>query len=74
MAAAKSPGVAFVVMMAGMGIPGPEMMKQQGIDIVRASGGSEAQIARQVETQGSCSPSFVSRLRLRKNGSGLARF
>jgi len=52
MAAGRSPGVAFVVMMAGMGIPGPELLKQQGIDVTRAAGGSEAQIARQVEIQG----------------------
>ncbi len=50
-AASQSRDIAFVVMMAGIGIPGARVMKQQGIDIVRASGGDDALVAKQVETQ-----------------------
>jgi hypothetical protein len=38
-------------MMAGPGVPGDQLMKQQGIDIVRANGGGDAAVKQQVETQ-----------------------
>jgi len=52
MAAAESKGIAFVVMMAGMGVPGVDLLKQQGIDVTRAAGGSDEMVAKQVEVQG----------------------
>jgi len=51
LAATESRDIAFVVMMAGMGISGPQVLKQQGIDLIRATGGTEEQVARQVEVQ-----------------------
>jgi len=52
MAASESKGIAFVVMMAGMGVPGVDLLKQQGIDVTRAAGGSDEMVAKQVEVQG----------------------
>lgn len=49
--AAESQDVAFVVMLAGMGLPGDQLLKQQGIDVVRSSGAPQAIIDRQVEVQ-----------------------
>jgi alpha/beta superfamily hydrolase len=51
-AASRSKDIAFIVMMAGPGVPGDQLMKQQGIDIVRANGGDDATVKQQVETQG----------------------
>jgi fermentation-respiration switch protein FrsA (DUF1100 family) len=51
LAANQSKDVAFIVMMAGPGVPGDQLMKQQGIDITRASGGDEAAVNKQVEVQ-----------------------
>ena len=51
LAANASKDVAFVVMMAGPGLRGDQVMKQQGIDIVRASGGDEAAVNKQAEVQ-----------------------
>jgi pimeloyl-ACP methyl ester carboxylesterase len=51
-AASRSKDVAFIVMMAGPGVPGDQLMKQQGIDIVRANGGDDATVKQQVGTQG----------------------
>jgi len=39
------------VMLAGMGVNGLELLKQQGIDSTRAAGGTEQQVALQVEMQ-----------------------
>lgn len=52
MAAAESKDIAFVVMMAGMGVPGVDLLKQQGIDVTRAAGATEEMVAKQVEVQG----------------------
>jgi pimeloyl-ACP methyl ester carboxylesterase len=53
MAAAESHDIAFVVMMAGMGVPGVDLLKQQGIDVTRATpGATEEMVAKQVEVQG----------------------
>jgi len=51
LAAVESKDIAFVVMMAGMGVSGRELLKQQGIDVTRAAGGTDAQVAAQVEVQ-----------------------
>jgi pimeloyl-ACP methyl ester carboxylesterase len=51
MAASRSKDIAFIVMMAGPGVPGDQLMKQQGIDIVRANGGGDAAVKQQVVTQ-----------------------
>lgn len=51
MAAVESRDIAFVVMLAGMGVKGADVLKQQGIDSTRAAGGTEAQVASQVEMQ-----------------------
>ncbi len=51
MAAAESKDVAFVVMLAGIGVPGAQVLKQQGIDVTRAAGGTEAQVQFQVDMQ-----------------------
>jgi pimeloyl-ACP methyl ester carboxylesterase len=49
--AATRSDVAFVVMLAGMGVPGEQVLRQQGIDVARSAGASEALITKQVETQ-----------------------
>ncbi len=51
MAAAESRDIAYVVMLAGIGVKGADVLKQQGIDSMRAAGGTEAQVASQVEIQ-----------------------
>lgn len=51
MAAVQSKDIAFVVLLAGMGLNGADILKQQGIDTTRAAGGTEAQVASQVEMQ-----------------------
>ena len=51
MAAAESRDIAYVVMLAGIGVKGADVLKQQGIDSTRAAGGTEAQVASQVEIQ-----------------------
>jgi pimeloyl-ACP methyl ester carboxylesterase len=45
MVAASSPDIAFIVLMAGPGVPGDEMMTLQAAAIGRAQGASEALIA-----------------------------
>ncbi len=42
--AAADPKLAFVVMMAGTGVPGDQVVREQAVELVRASGASEAQI------------------------------
>lgn len=44
-AAARSADIAFVIMLAGTGVPGTEVLKLQGEAIIRASGGSEQKVA-----------------------------
>jgi pimeloyl-ACP methyl ester carboxylesterase len=51
MAAAESPDVAFIVMMAGPGVTGREIVLEQGALIARAAGSSEQDIQRSRETQ-----------------------
>jgi len=46
-AAVRSTDVAFVVMLAGTGVSGQEVLKAQGEAITRASGGSDADVARE---------------------------
>lgn len=43
--ASKDSKVAFVVMMAGTGVPGDEVVREQAVELVRASGASDAQLA-----------------------------
>lgn len=45
LAASRSPDVGFVVMLAGPGVPGDEILYAQGALITRAEGASEAQAA-----------------------------
>jgi len=49
--AARSTDVAFIVMLAGTGIPGEELLVSQGEAIMRASGASDEQIERNTEVQ-----------------------
>jgi hypothetical protein len=51
MAAARSADVAFVVMLAGPGLPGDEILYLQGALIARAEGASDAQAAANLEIQ-----------------------
>lgn len=51
MAAARSRDVAFVVMMAGTGLPGEEILYLQGAELVRAAGGDDQALAAQRKTQ-----------------------
>jgi uncharacterized protein len=46
-AAVRSPDIAFVIMLAGTGVVGTEVLKLQGEAIIRASGGSEQQVTDQ---------------------------
>jgi len=52
MAAGDLKDVAFAVLLAGMGVPGTDLLRQQGIDTIRAAGGTEEQVKRQAEMQG----------------------
>lgn len=47
MVAARSKDVAFIVMWAGTGLPGEEVMYQQGAAVLKATGADEKQLARQ---------------------------
>ncbi len=49
MVALKSPDVAFLVLLAGTGVPGSEIILKQNALIARAAGADEATITRQVE-------------------------
>jgi pimeloyl-ACP methyl ester carboxylesterase len=51
LAASRSKQVAFIVMMAGPGVRGDLLLKQQSIDIIRASGGGDAAVSKQLEVQ-----------------------
>lgn len=51
MVAAKSPDIAFIVMMAGTGVPGEEVLKRQGELIMRATGASEEQVKENTKAQ-----------------------
>lgn len=51
MAAVRSPDIAFVVMLAGTGVIGTEVLKLQGEEIIRSSGGSDKQVADQHDVQ-----------------------
>jgi len=46
-AAVRSPDIAFVIMLAGTGVLGTEVLKMQGEAIIRASGGSDKNVAEQ---------------------------
>jgi dienelactone hydrolase len=50
--ATRSPGVAYVVMLAGTGIPGDSLLRLQGAAVLRSSGASEEMVRRQGEVQG----------------------
>lgn len=52
MVATRSPGVAYVVMLAGTGIPGDSLLRLQGTAVLRASGAPEEMVRRQAESQG----------------------
>jgi pimeloyl-ACP methyl ester carboxylesterase len=41
--ASRNPNIAFVISLAGTGVPGREVLRQQNYDILIASGGTEAQ-------------------------------
>jgi pimeloyl-ACP methyl ester carboxylesterase len=51
MVAAEDPGIAFIVMLAGPGTPGEEILFAQGQAIVKAMGGDEKALARQKAVQ-----------------------
>jgi len=51
MAAVRSPDVAFIVMMAGPGVTGEEILLEQGAAIARAGGATEEAIRRNQELQ-----------------------
>jgi pimeloyl-ACP methyl ester carboxylesterase len=51
MLAARTPGVAFVVMLAGPGVAGDEIMLRQSTSILKASGAPDAAVAANVELQ-----------------------
>jgi pimeloyl-ACP methyl ester carboxylesterase len=51
MAAVRSPDVAFVVMLAGPGLPGDSILYLQGALIAKAEGATEAQAAANLEIQ-----------------------
>ena len=44
-AASQSPDVAFVVLLAGPGVPGDELLRKQAELVIRAQGGGEAAVA-----------------------------
>jgi fermentation-respiration switch protein FrsA (DUF1100 family) len=46
-AAVRSADIAFVIMLAGTGVPGEEVLKLQGEAIIRASGGSDAKVVQE---------------------------
>lgn len=52
MVATRSRGVAYVVMLAGTGIPGDSLLRLQGTAVLRASGAPEEMVRRQAEAQG----------------------
>jgi uncharacterized protein len=52
MAAARSKDVAFIVLMAGTGLPGTEILEAQGQLISKAMGASESELKSQREIQG----------------------
>ena len=47
MVASKTPEVGFIVLLAGPGVPGEQILSRQGVLIARAIGASDAEIARQ---------------------------
>ncbi len=51
MLAARTPGVAFVVMIAGPGVAGDEIMLRQSTSILKASGAPEAAVSANVNLQ-----------------------
>ena len=51
MAAARSKDVAFIVLMAGTGLPGDEILAAQGQLILKASGSSEAEMKHERDVQ-----------------------
>ncbi len=51
LAAAKSPDVAFIVLMAGTGVPGEQILVKQSQLMGRAAGRSEQEVARNLEIQ-----------------------
>ena len=51
MLAARTPEVAFVVMLAGPGVPGDQILLRQGADILKASGAPDAVIAANTDVQ-----------------------
>jgi pimeloyl-ACP methyl ester carboxylesterase len=51
MASTMDPGVAFIVMMAGPGLTGEEILYAQGEAIAKAQGGSPAAVARERQVQ-----------------------
>ena len=52
MVATRSPGVAYVVMLAGTGVPGDSLLRMQGAAVLRSAGAPEEVIRRQGEVQG----------------------
>lgn len=52
MVATRSRGVAYVVMLAGTGIPGDSLLRLQGAAVLRSSGAPEEMVRRQGEVQG----------------------
>ena len=50
-AAVRSPDIAFVIMLAGTGVVGTEVLKLQGEAVIRASGGSDQKVAEEHAVQ-----------------------
>ena len=50
-AATRDPGIAFIVLMAGTGLPGEEILYLQGQLILKASGADEKTLKRQLDIQ-----------------------
>ncbi len=51
MLAARSPGIAFIVMLAGQGLSGEEVLYSQGQEILKAQGATAEDLARQLDLQ-----------------------
>jgi pimeloyl-ACP methyl ester carboxylesterase len=51
LAAVREPGIAFIVLLAGVGVPMDQLLVRQAADIARVMGGSEEIIARNGDTQ-----------------------
>jgi len=51
LAASQSPDIAFVIMLAGIGVPGEQLLYKQGELVVRSQGGGDAAVAAERRAQ-----------------------